>query len=174
MIVKRDFYDQPTVRVARELLGCFLVRKYRGKILRARITETEAYRGEYDLACHASRGRTGRTEIMYGQAGHAYIYLVYGMHQMINVVTEKKDFPSAVLIRAVGLEGKKPALNGPGKVTKFFHIDKTLNGHDLTHGEKLWLECPKNKGKLKIIRSPRIGVDYAGHCKAWKWNFRVV
>jgi DNA-3-methyladenine glycosylase len=168
MIVKRNFYNQNTLQVAKELLGCFLVREYNGKIIKAEIAETEAYRGEYDRASHASRGRTARTEIMFGEAGRAYIYLVYGMHYMFNIVTEEKNFPAAVLIRGV------TSLNGPGKLTKYFHIDKSLNDHDLTCGEKLWLEYPTKKKKFKIIKSERIGVDYAGHCKEWKWNFRLL
>lgn len=99
MILKRSFYNRNTLKVAQELLGCFLVRKYRGKTIRVMITQTEAYRGEDDLACHASRGRTPRTEVMYGEPGHAYVYMVYGMYFCLNVVTEKKDYPAAVLIR---------------------------------------------------------------------------
>ena len=117
----RSFYQRPTLTVARDLLGCFLVRKMparrgRGsKIVRARITEVEAYIGEDDLACHASKGRTKRTEIMYGEAGHAYVYLIYGMYELLNIVTEAKDFPAAILIRAVEIEGMpKIKTNGPG------------------------------------------------------------
>jgi DNA-3-methyladenine glycosylase len=174
MIIKRNFYNRNTIQVAQDLLGCFLVREYKGKIMRAMITETEAYRGEHDLASHASRGRTARTEIMYGKPGHAYVYMIYGMYFMLNIVTEKKDFPAAVLIRAVGaIHELSLRLDGPGKLTKHFHIDKSLNGYDLTKGKKLWLEYPKSKKRLKIIKSPRVGVDYARHCKKWKWNFRV-
>lgn len=182
MILKRNFYNQNTVKVAKGLLGCFLVREYKSKIIKARITEVEAYRGEYDLASHASRGRTKRTEIMYGHSGHAYIYMIYGMYFMLNVVTEEKDFPAAVLIRGV----KTPSvlrtsplwkggedLNGPGKLTKFLHIGKSLNGYDLTIGKKIWIERPENKKKFKIIKSSRIGIDYARHCRKWKWNFKI-
>jgi len=171
MVIKRDFYNRNTVKVAQELLGCFLVRKYRGKIIRAAITETEAYRGKYDLACHASKGRTQRTEIMFGHPGHAYVYMVYGMYFMLNVVTEEKDFPAAVLIR--GLKVNNQNLNGPGKLTKFLSIDKLLNGHDLTKRYELWLEYPKKKRRFKIEKSPRIGVDYAKHSKKWQWNFKI-
>lgn len=194
MIINRNFYNRHTIQVAKDLLGCFLVREYRGKIIKAKIIETEAYRGEYDLACHASKGRTPRTETLYGEPGHAYIYMIYGMYFLLNVVTEKKDFPGGVLIRAVEIisptqelsswkekekinrkskfENRK-SLNGPGKLTKFLHIDKSLNNHDLTKKEKLWLEYPKTKKRLKISKSTRVGIDYAKHCKNWKWNFRI-
>ena len=176
-IVKRNFYNKNTIQVAKGILGCFLVRKYKGKIIKAIITETEAYRGEHDLASHASRGKTRRTEIMYGTPGHAYVYMVYGMYFMLNIVTEKEGFPAAVLIRGVCIVGNNNycslQLDGPGKLTKFLHIDKSLNGHDLTIGKKLWLECPKDKKRLKIIQSPRVGVDYARHCRKWKWNFQI-
>lgn len=179
MILKRKFYSKNTVKVAQGLLGCFLVRKYRGKIIKARITETEAYRGQYDLACHASKGKTERTKIMYGQPGQAYVYMIYGMYFMLNIVTERKDFPASVLIRAVELlplldkEREGVRLSGPGKLTKYLRIDKNLNGWDLTRGEKLWLECSKVKKRRKIVKSKRIGVDYARHCKEWKWNFKL-
>ena len=193
MIIKRKFYNNDTVKIAKDLLGCFLVRKYRGKIIKAMITETEAYRGHYDLASHASRGKTERNKIMFGKAGKAYIYLVYGMHYMLNIVTEEKDFPAAVLIRGAKLLGHPMSkckmtsdvlvLDGPAKLTKYLHINKSLNGHNLTKGEKLWIEKrhPMSKGKktsdvshFEIIKSPRIGVDYAKHCKNWKWNFKAV
>jgi DNA-3-methyladenine glycosylase len=178
MILNRKFYNRNTIQVAQDLLGCFLVRKYRGKIIRAMITETEAYHGEDDLACHASKGRTPRTEILYGEPGRAYVYMIYGMYFMLNAVTEEKDFPAAVLIRGVEIlpetQNLKPSfrnflklgfrLDGPGKLTKFLHIDKSLNNWDLTRGEKLWIELghPMSK-KFKIKKSPRVGIDYAKH-----------
>jgi DNA-3-methyladenine glycosylase len=192
MIIKSNFYNRNTVQVAKNLLGCYLVRELKGKIFRAMITETEAYRGEYDLGCHASKGRTARNEIMYGRPGRAYVYMIYGMHYMLNVVTEEKEYPAAVLIRGIlvedaharpearnahvrSLQKTRANLNGPGKLTKFLHIDKSLNGHDLTKRERLWIESAssqtKNRRRLKIIKSPRVGIDYAKHCKEWKWNF---
>jgi len=129
------------LKVAKDLLGCFLIRKIRGKMTRAMITDVEAYVGEEDLANHASKGRTPRTEIMYGRAGHAYVYLIYGIYCVMNIVTEKKEYPAAVMLRGVKIENvdyKKT--NGPGKLTKFLQIDKELNGWDLTKGEKLWIE----------------------------------
>lgn len=176
MIIKSDFYNRNTVKIAQDLLGCFLVREYKGKIIRAVITEVEAYRGFYDLASHAARGKTERNAIMFGQSGRAYIYLIYGMHNMLNIVTEEKDFPAAVLIRGVKTHcnaSLQKKLIGPGKLTKFLHIDKTLNDHDLTRGGKLWLEYPPDRKKIKILKSPRVGVDYAKHCKSWKWNFKI-
>ena len=178
MILKRNFYSQNTIKIAQELLGCFLVREYRGKKTKAMITETEAYRGTHDTASHASRGRTPRNELMFGAPGHAYVYLIYGMHSMLNVVTEDKEYPAAVLIRGVCPVGTRliaslPRMDGPGKLTKFLHIDKTLNGHDVTCGETLWIECRKEKKKFKIVKSPRVGVDYAGRSKDWQWNFKI-
>lgn len=174
------------------MLGCFLVRKSasrrRKKIIRGMITETEAYIGEEDLACHASRGRTPRTEIMYGQAGHTYIYMIYGMYHCLNIVTEKKNFPAAILIRGVkplviiransyqkGKASEKfGILNGPGKVCRHFKIDKKLNGWDLTRGEKLWIEKPaQNPAKWDVKANKRIGIDYAKHCKDYLWRFRI-
>ncbi len=191
MIVKRSFYQKPTLKVAQSLLGCFLVRKIGNKILKGMITETEAYIGEDDLACHASRGRTPRTEIMYGKAGHAYVYLIYGMYYCFNIVTEKKNFPAAVLIRGVKLlpvtfrakcsikrEDNKPiVLDGPGKVCRYFEIDRRLNGWDLTKGEKLWIDRPRQISFWRKInpikKSKRIGIDYAQYCRHYLWRFYV-
>jgi DNA-3-methyladenine glycosylase len=182
VIIKRNFYNQNTIKVAKDLLGCFLVREHRGKIIKAIITETEAYRGRRDLASHASRGRTQKTEIMFGHPGHAYIYMIYGMYFMLNVVTEEKDFPAAILIRGIHIiqnskfEIQNSKTNGPGKLTKYLNITKNLNGWDLTKGKKLWIEqlrYPMSK-KYKIVKSPRIGIDYARHCRKWKWNFKII
>ncbi len=173
----REFFDKPTLRVAKELLGKFLVRKIGKKVLAAMITETEAYCGPKDLASHASRGRTKRTEIMFGPPGHAYIYLIYGMYHCFNIVTERNGYPSAVLIRAIDAVG----VNGPGKVCRYFQIDRTLNNDDLTKSNKLWVEdrLPAQAGGIKIKpsqikRSPRIGIDYAGKYKNKPWRFSFV
>ncbi|MCX6763404.1 MAG: DNA-3-methyladenine glycosylase [Candidatus Moranbacteria bacterium] len=174
MVLKRNFYQKNTLDVAKNLLSCFLVRKINNKIIRARITETEAYIGEDDLACHASKGRTKRTEIMYGQAGHAYVYMIYGMYHCLNIVTEKKDFPAAVLIRAVKIENvdyKKT--NGPGKLCKVLKIDKKLNGWDLTKKEKIWIENGIKISKKNIKSAKRIGIDYAKHCRHYLWRFYI-
>jgi DNA-3-methyladenine glycosylase len=197
-IVPRNFYFRNTLKVARELLGCFLIREYRGKIIRAMITETESYIGEDDLACHASKGKTPRTVVMYGEPGHAYVYMIYGMYHCLNVVTEKKDFPAAVLIRAVRPHSSSAArsdrlnskairgrtanrhgertdlINGPGKLCKFLKIDRKLNQWDLTKGEKLWIESRNPRAKLLgIKKSRRIGVDYAQHCREYLWRFTL-
>lgn len=178
----RKFFERYTLKVAQELLGCFLVRKYRGKIFRGMITETEAYHGEDDLACHASKGRTSRTEVMYGQPGHAYVYMIYGMYHCLNIVTEKKDFPAAVLIRGIKIcrhsmsmiRTSNVHINGPGKLCKFLKIDRKLNKWDLTNGEKLWLERPaQNPAKRDIVAGKRIGIDYAQHCREYLWRFTL-
>lgn len=132
-ILTRDFYEYNTLKVARDLLDKFLVRKIGKKIIAGMITETEAYCGPNDLASHASRGRTPRTEIMFGPPGRAYIYIIYGMYYCLNIVTEKKGYPAAVLIRGVKIDGVDYSkTNGPGKLCKFLKIDKKLNGIDIT------------------------------------------
>lgn len=168
----RDFYERNTLEVARDLLGCFLVREVGDHIVRAKIIETEAYIGEDDLACHASKGRTKRTETMYGGAGHAYVYLVYGMYHCLNIVTEKKDFPAAVLIRAVEIENVLiKQTDGPGKLCRFLGIDRMLNGADMTSGRELWIEREERIPDESVRVCKRIGIDYAKHCKDYLWRF---
>jgi len=157
--------------VAKNLLGKTLMRKYRKKLIKGIITETEAYVGPNDKASHASRGRTERTKVMFGEPGTIYVYLIYGMHYCLNIVTEEKDYPAAVLIRGVLANGKH--INGPGKVTKYFHIDKTLNQKPLGKKTGLWIERGTGK-KLKIKTDRRIGVDYAGKWAEKRWRFFVV
>lgn len=173
-ILARDFFVRPTLEVARNLVGCFLVREIQGVEQRARIVETEAYIGEDDLACHASKGRTKRTEVMYGEAGHAYVYLVYGMHELLNIVTEDEGFPAAVLIRAVELEGVPfSKTNGPGKLTRVMQIDRALNGADVTNQNELWFEKGEPVPETAIEKTPRVGIAYAEHCAAYPWRFVV-
>lgn len=168
-----SFFDRPVLKVANDLVGCHLARKYRGKTVRLMITETEAYDGIRDKACHASRGKTPRNEVMFKSAGHVYTYFVYGMHWMLNIVTGPLNYPAAVLIR--GLEG----LNGPAKLTKALHIDGKLNGKVLGKSSSLWIEPrdPKIEAvngsfKKRIKRMSRVGVDYAGPVWAKKkWRF---
>ena len=157
-ILKSDFFkSKNTPQIARDLLGKFLVRKIGNKVSAYMITETEAYDGFKDKASHAHRGATERNKIMFGKAGHWYVYLTYGMHWMLNIVTGPENYPGAILIR--GIEG----LNGPARLTKALHIDKKLNGKPADKKSALWLE---NRGvkisKNKIISAPRIGVAYAG------------
>ena len=184
MKLPRSFYQQPTAEVARQLLGKYLVRKHPNGTTVGRIVESEAYIGPEDKACHASRGRTPRTEIMFGRAGHAYIYLIYGFHYMLNIVTEKEDFPSAVLIRAVeplnGIELMRARrrvdeltnlASGPGKLCAAFAIDRTLNGNDMC-GKIIYVE-DRGEPSPQITATPRIGVDYAGKWKHKRWRFLI-
>lgn len=174
MKLKKKFFEQNTLKAARELLGKTLTRKWRGKKLRGVITETEAYKGLSDKASHASRGMTPRTALMFGEAGRAYVYLIYGMHHCLNIVTEKSGYPAAVLIRSIWLPDSQMQINGPGRVCKFFHIDKTLNGENITKSRKLWIESSAIIRKpKKILRGTRIGVDYAKEWKNKPWRFYI-
>lgn len=174
----RPFFARPTLTVAKDLLGKLIIRKIGQRIVVCRITETEAYRGEDDLACHASRGRTNRTEPLYGIPGTAYVYLIYGMYHCFNVVTERKDFPSAVLIRGCvpvandGAEEQNRTLIGPGRLSRDLQIAKAQNGIDLTTDESLWIaDDGSGVPSRDIQRTPRIGVGYAKHCAAYPWRF---
>lgn len=169
MRLKRNFFNRPTLIVAKELLGKCLVRKIGKRIIRGRITETEAYIGSSDLACHASKGRTKRTEIMFGPAGFTYIYMIYGMYYCLNIITEEKDFPATVLIRGLNAEG----CDGPGKLCQELKIDKKLNGEDIAKSKKLWIEDGEKIKSSKIKRNKRIGVDYAGKWKDKLWRFHI-
>jgi DNA-3-methyladenine glycosylase len=172
-ILDRKFYRRDTLGVARSLLGKKLVRHINGCELSGMIAETEAYCGQFDSACHAHRGKTKRNAVMFGEPGHAYVYFTYGMHYMLNLVTEKAENPCAVLIRAVvplsGVEEmearrkRKGAdlTNGPAKLCQAFGIDKALNGWDLTCGRELWVEDFRVIPAKSIIATPRIGIDYA-------------
>lgn len=165
MKLLRSFYLRPTVEAARDLLGKFLVHNVAGKILAAEIIETEAYAGFRDKASHASGGETPRSKIMFGPAGFAYVYLIYGMYYCLNIVTEREGFPAAVLIR--GLDYLDA--DGPGKLCRAFGITRqNSNGLDMTQ-DVLWVE---DRGLRRKIRSgKRIGVDYAGDCADWPWRF---
>ena len=172
-ILKQNFYTRSTLTVARELLGKKLVRRIDGRDLAGIIIETEAYCGTTDSACHAHRGRTARNEVMFGPAGYAYVYFTYGMHYLINVVTETEGMPCAVLIRALQpvsgiteMEARRKRTgrdltNGPAKLCQALGIDKTYNGWNLTQGSQLWIENGKALPESKILVTPRIGIDYA-------------
>jgi DNA-3-methyladenine glycosylase len=180
----RSFYEQNTIDVAKQLLGKYLIRKHANGDTVGRIVETEAYVGPHDLACHASKGRTARTEVMFGPAGRAYVYFIYGFYNMLNLVTEANDYPAAVLIRAVepmeGIELMKARRNsgvlrnlasGPGKLCQAFAIDRSLNGADL-RGDILYVEG-RGDPVPKFKATPRIGVDYAGKWKSKPYRFLV-
>ncbi|MER3425159.1 MAG: 3-methyladenine DNA glycosylase [Nitrospiraceae bacterium] len=174
-ILSREYFDRPTRQVARSLLGKYLVRTTETGPISGRIIEVEAYVGPKDRASHASRGRTTRTEVMFGPAGIAYVYLIYGMYHCLNVVTERIDYPAAVLIRAVDQDVPLSQLiDGPGKLCRAFQIDRSLNGWDLTAGKILWFEDRGDRVKpAEILAVPRIGVDYAGEWAAKPWRFRL-
>lgn len=184
MKLPRFFYEQKTVDVAKQLLGKYLVRKHPEGDTVGRIVETEAYVGPQDLACHASKGRTARTEVMFGQAGHAYVYFIYGFYNMLNLVTEQKDHPAAVLIRAVEpvsgidlmrqrreMDKLRDLSNGPGKLCLAFAIDRSLNGADMCNGV-LYVE-DRGDPAPKFNATPRIGVDYAGKWKDKRYRFLI-
>lgn len=165
-VLSADFYARPALVVARELLGKNLVRTINGLRIEGMIAETEAYIGPQDLACHASKGHTPRTAVMFGPAGRWYVYFIYGVHWMLNVVTGDEGHPAAVLFRTVG------SFNGPGKLTKAFSIDKQLNGQSADEDSGLWIEDSEIKiPKSRIRRTPRIGVDYAGEWAAKPYRF---
>lgn len=192
-VLGRDFYDRDTLQVAQELLGCRLVREVEGELLAGRITETEAYIGRCDKACHAyGYKRTNRTKTLFAQPGTAYLYLIYGMYTCLNFVTEPVGEPAAVLIRSItAIEGeqtmarlrfgrpvaelnayqRKNFLNGPGKVCKALNLDRSANGHDLLRPPLYVL--PRDIELPAIHCGPRIGVDYAQEAKDFPWRFWV-
>ncbi len=159
----RPFYDRDTAEVAQDLLGKWLVHHATGREMIGKIVEVEAYIGQHDLASHASKGLTERTKIMFGPPGHAYVYLIYGMHCCMNVVTEPAGNAAAVLLRAVepvqNLDGRT---QGPGLLCRAMEIDRRLNGHDLL-SDNFYIVDPGRRENLAIIKRPRIGVDYAKH-----------
>jgi len=169
----REFYARPTLDVARDLLGCQLVHDVDGQRRCGRIVETEAYVDIDDLASHASKGRTARADVMYGAPGHAYVYLIYGMHHCFNVVARDTELAGAVLIRA--LEPDDAALgrtDGPGRLCRALGIDRRHNRLDLTTtAGGLWIAPPLAPLAEPIEASARIGVDYAGEWAARPWRF---
>ena len=166
-----DFYRQDTLTVARALLGMHLVGRIGAQRRIGRIVETEAYLGPEDRAAHSWRGRTRRTEVMFGPPGRAYVYLIYGMWNCLNVVTAAEGTPHAVLLRALEpLQGLGQRTSGPGLLCRAMDIDRRLNGADLT-GPALWIERPPSSPPVRIGRSARIGVDYAGDWARRPWRF---
>lgn len=172
-ILDRKFYNRPTLTVARDLLGKRLIRQINGAELSGIIVETEAYCGATDSACHAYRGQTLRNAVMFGEPGHAYVYFTYGLHYLLNLVTEGAGHPCAVLVRAIqpfsGLDEMqarrkrhgKELTNGPAKLCQALAVDKSLNGWDLTQGVHLWVEDHQTVDARDILSTPRIGIDYA-------------
>lgn len=187
MALSSDFFARPTLTVARELLGQRLVRQVDGQRLSGIIVETEAYIGPGDTACHASKGRTPRTEVMFGPPGRAYVYLIYGMYHMLNLVTEAEGFPAAVLIRALEpvegvahMQSRRQSArpdnltNGPGKLCRALAIDLGLNNWPVTSGESLWLEPGAPIAPAGIAAGPRIGINYARpEDRAAPWRFWI-
>ena len=169
----RAFYDRETALVARELLGKLLVHVIGGRERVGRIVETEAYLGPHDLAAHSARGLTPRTRILFGPPGHAYVYLIYGIYHLMNVVTEREGHASGVLLRALSpvrnVEGKT---NGPGLLCRAMGIDLRLNGHDLL-SEDLFIAADPAAPPFSIVARPRIGVAYAGPWAAKPLRFYV-
>jgi DNA-3-methyladenine glycosylase len=159
----RSFYDRDTVTVARELLGKHLVHVVDGVKRTGRIVEVEAYLGPHDLAAHSAKGITERTRVMFGPPGHAYVYLIYGMHHCMNVVTEREGHGSAVLLRALEpvrhVEGRT---QGPGLLCRAMGINRQLNAHDLL-SSRFYIVEPAETHPHPVVKRPRIGVDYARH-----------
>ncbi|KKS37598.1 MAG: hypothetical protein A3G49_00645 [Candidatus Sungbacteria bacterium RIFCSPLOWO2_12_FULL_41_11] len=205
-ILKQDFFDRLTLIAAKELLGKFLVRRFprqsalapldkisngvntrksARREVAAMITEVEAYIGPKDKASHASRGKTKRSKVMFGKPGHWYVYLIYGMHYCLNIVTEKENYPAAVLVRSLAVvdNSRKPIINnskfiiqvkGPGRVCKYFKIDKSFNEKPALQKTGLWIEDRGVKINPRLIkRGKRIGVDYAGKWKDKPWRFYI-
>ena len=193
MRLKTSFFKRSTIAVAKQLLGKYLCRRVNGKVVCVRITETEAYCGTKDKACHASKGLTERTKVMFGPPGCAYVYLIYGMHHCFNVVTREVGYPEAVLVRSVEVvkmqnstfvpnsgrgkikrknDNSKFKINGPGRVCKNLSIDKNLNGVDVCLSKELWIEDGGEKPP-RIKQGKRIGIEYAGKWKDKLWRFSL-
>ena len=166
----RNFFTRDVLEVAPDLLGKILVRQFEDDtISRWIITETEAYNGEEDKACHASKGRTARTEVMYWEGGYIYVYFIYGMYWLLNIVTGEKDQPQAVLIRGLN------AINGPGRIGKQLNLDQSFYEEDLNTSKRLWLEEP-TQNTYAYTSSARIGIDYAPdewRLKPWRFSLKL-
>jgi DNA-3-methyladenine glycosylase len=163
--LNKSFFKRDVLEIAPDLLGKFLVRKFPdGSLIKYKIVETEAYRGEEDEACHACKGRTPRTDVMYREGGKVYVYLIYGMYWMLNFVTGNKEHPQAILIR--GVEG----FIGPGKVGRLLKLDKSFYAEDLSISKRIWVEDSNEKVSYKTDK--RIGIDYAGSkWRNMKWRY---
>lgn len=164
--LNKEFYLQDALKVAQELIGKTLVRVFDdGTEKHYPITITEAYLGGEDLACHASKGRTPRTEVMFHQGGRVYVYLIYGMYWMLNVVSGEENHPQAVLICGIG------DVKGSGRVGRELKMDKSFYGDDLMTSSRIWIENSDEKPQYKSVK--RVGVDYAGTWKDKLWRFEI-
>lgn len=164
MILGKEYFSATATTLAEDLIGKIICRRTENGIIRARITETECYFGEEDTACHAHKGKTERTKVMYEAGGITYVYLCYGMHAMLNIVTGEENHPEAVLIR--GVDDAK----GPGRTTKFLHITTVDNALPLTEAGGIWIE--DDGTKLEYIALPRVGIDYASkEDREKKWRY---
>lgn len=165
MVLEEEFFNRDALTVAPELVGKIIVRRLDdGTEISERIAEVEVYRGVEDKACHASKGRTNRTEILYGESGFIYVYLCYGIHWLMNVITGEKEQPQCILIRCGDVH------NGPAKLTKYLQIDGSFNGERICGNNRIWIE---DDGKRPEIRTAsRVGIDYAGdYWRDIKWRY---
>lgn len=169
-LLEKDFYARNTLIVAKELLGCVLCRTIDNRIYKGIIVETEAYTQD-DAACHAFKGRTKRCESLFAQPGTAYVYLIYGMHHCLNTVTDKKDYGSGVLIRAIEPFFENLPTNGPGKLCKALKITRELNGKDLSNPNSgIWIEYGRKINEKEIINTTRIGIK---NNRDFLWRFYI-
>jgi DNA-3-methyladenine glycosylase len=170
-VVGPDFFARDTLEVSRELLGKLLVREVDGTVRWGRLVEVEAYCGPEDRAAHSWRGRTPRTRVMYGPPGHAYVYFIYGMHHCLNFVTRPEGEPQAVLVRALEPGPGVGRCTGPGLVCRSLEIDRSLNGAPLEPPSLYVLDDGFRPGPDEVVRTPRIGVGYAGEWSELPWRF---
>jgi len=162
-------FNRSALQVAKSLLGKFLIRRRGRKEIALMITEVEAYDGSKDKASHASRGKTERNKVMFGEAGNWYVYFTYGMHWMLNIVTGRKDYPAAILIRGTD------KISGPGRITKYLKIDKKFNAKPADKKTGLWIEDRSVKIKPSMIKTAkRIGVAYAGEWADKPYHFKLL
>jgi DNA-3-methyladenine glycosylase len=165
MKLNRNFYTKPAIELAPLLLGKVLCRRIDGEVIRRAVTETEAYCGVADTACHAHKGRTPRTETLYAKGGTSYVYLCYGIHNLFNVIAAEEGEPQGVLLRGV------TGAVGPGRVTKLMRIDRSLNNADMCESDELWLE---DGPQAEYVTAPRVGIGYASaEDQAALWRFVV-
>lgn len=167
MKLEKGFFTRDVLDVTPDLIGKYICRRFPdGSVRRFQIHEAEAYRAPEDLACHAAKGRTARTEVMFAEGGRVYVYLIYGMYWMLNIVTGKQNEPQAALIRGVA------GASGPGRTGKILELDKSFYGENLLTSERIWLEDTGET--LDAQATPRVGIDYAGEpwvSKPWRWVY---